>query len=109
MSDLTVANTILKQMGGTGRLVAMIGANSFLGTDNEVTFRWKCKAKNGANTLRVTLLPNDTYEMNFGRIRSGRFKLVARLKPVYAEDLIRRFEETTGLYLRAIPVSRVNQ
>lgn len=100
MSDLTVANTILEQMGGTLRLKMMIGAKNFLGTSTAVFFRWAAKAKNGANTLRVTLLPSDTYKVDFSRARAGTSKAIESLEDVYAEDLIRLFEEKTGLYLR---------
>ena len=98
-SDLTVANTILSQMGGTGRLSAMIGAHSFVGDENSVSFRFKARARNGANAFHVTLDPSDTYTIKFLKIRKLEVKTVKELDDVYAEDLKRIFEDETGLRL----------
>lgn len=99
MSDLTVANTILSQMGGTSRLSAMIGANSFVGSDNSVAFRFKARASNGSNAFRVTLDPSDTYTIEFLSLRGSSRKVKETLSDVYAEDLKPIFEKKTGLYL----------
>jgi hypothetical protein len=97
---LAVAETILRQMGGAGKLTAMIGAHTFVGSENSLTFKWKARAKDGANILRVTLDPSDTYTMEFFRYRSGKVKPLQSFEGVYAEDLRRIFESTTGLYIR---------
>lgn len=99
MSDLTVANTILDQMGGTGRLTAMVGANAFVGSDNSVSFRFKARAKNGANAFRVVLDPSDTYTVEFMSCRAGKVTSKFKSRDIYAEDLIPLFERETGLYL----------
>ena len=98
-TDLTVANTIISQMGGSGRLSAMIGAHSFVGDENSVSFRFKARARNGANALHVTLDPSDTYTVKFFSIRGTKTKVVKELDDVYAEDLKRIFEDETGLRL----------
>ena len=59
MTDATVANTILSQIGGTGRLVAMTGAKHFTYSDNSLSFQFKGSRK--TNALRITLDPSDTY------------------------------------------------
>jgi len=43
--DMTVSETILKQLGGYGRLKCMVGAYNFLTSDGrDVSFRFKmCK------------------------------------------------------------------
>ena len=97
---LAVAETILRQMGGAGTLTVMIGAHTFVGSENSLTFKWKARAKGGANTLQVTLDPSDTYTMEFFRYRSGEAKPLQSFEGVYAEDLRRIFESTTGLYIR---------
>lgn len=98
-SDLTVANTILSQMGGTGRLGLMIGANNYTGDSSSVWFRFKARAKNGANRFKVTLDPSDTYTIEFSSVRGTSFKVKETLSDIYAEDLVRIFQEKTGLYL----------
>lgn len=99
MSDLTVANTIISQMGGTRRLSMMIGANAFVGSDNSVSFKFKARAKNGANAFRVTLNPSDTYTVEFVSCRGMKVTVKDSLSDVYAEDLISLFQNKTGLYL----------
>lgn len=55
---LEVANTIAQQLGhSTGRMVAMIGACNFVGSEDSLSFRFKARARNGANACRVTLTP----------------------------------------------------
>lgn len=98
-TDLTVANTIVSQMGGSGRLVAMIGACNFTGTEKSVSFRFKARAKNSSNGLKVTLDPSDTYTVEFISVRGASLKIKESLSDIYAEDLIRIFESKTGLYL----------
>jgi len=99
MSDLTIANTILSQMGGTGRLSMMIGATGFVGSDNSVSFRFKARAKNGVNAFMVTLDPSDTYTIEFISVRGTSRKVKESLSMVYAEDLKSIFQNKTGLYL----------
>jgi len=98
-TDLTVANTILSQMGGTGRLTGMIGAHTYTGRENGVSFKFKCRAKNGSNMFKVTLDPSDTYTIEFISVRGMSVKVKESLSDIYAEDLVRLFQDKTGLYL----------
>jgi hypothetical protein len=97
MSD--VGHTIFQQMGGAGRLRAMIGAKDFGVGENVAQFKWAAKARNGANSIRIVLDPSDTYTMEFYKIRAGNAKLVKSFSDVYADSLKRIFESETGLYL----------
>ena len=54
MSDLTVANTIIEQMGGAGKLTAMIGATYFAGTETSVQ---SCSYCLEWNSLQLPLPP----------------------------------------------------
>ena len=90
-----VAQTILKQMGGLGRIKMMIGAKDFTASSDGVSFRWPSKQRSRGNAVKVTLLPSDTYKVEFF---NGE-KSVKVIDDVYAEDLKRIFEEQTGLYL----------
>lgn len=105
---MTIATTILEQMGGTSRLNAMIGANTFVdfSTNPEskyyepsVGFRFKARAKNKANYIKVVLDPSDTYTVTFCRLHGYNTKEISSVSGIYAEQLIPLFEGETGLYL----------
>jgi hypothetical protein len=98
-TNLEIAETILSQLGGTRRLAAMVGAHTFTGSDVGVTFKFKAKAKNGANCVRVTLKPSDTYKVEFLSLRGVNVNFKGDFEDIYAGDLIKLFESETGLYL----------
>jgi ppGpp synthetase/RelA/SpoT-type nucleotidyltranferase len=98
--DLSVANEILRQLGGAGRLTAMIGARNFVGGPNELQFKWAAKAKNGANTVSIHLDPSDTYTVSFYSVRGASTKEKKGYTDVYNSELVGLFERETGLYLR---------
>ena len=60
MADMTVANEIARQMGGTGRLKSFTGARDFVGGPDYFMFRWTAKSKNKANKVKITL--QDAYK-----------------------------------------------
>jgi hypothetical protein len=91
-----VAQTIIDQLGGAGKLTAMTGAHSFLAMESGVQFKFKGSKQ--ANCIIVKLNPSDTYTVEFWR--TGRTaKHVLGITSAYAEDLKPLFEQTTGLYL----------
>jgi hypothetical protein len=96
---LTVANEILHQLGGARRLGMMLGAHAFGGTADSLSFRFRARATNGSNALRIVLDPSDTYTIEFLSLR-GRSRIVKKtFEGAYAEDLRQIFESETGLYL----------
>jgi hypothetical protein len=100
METMTVATTIVSQIGrSTGRMSAMIGAHTFTGSATTLTFRFKARAKNGSNCVRITLEPSDTYKVEFLSIRGTSVKTKGEFSDIYAEDLKPLFERETGLYL----------
>jgi len=90
-----VAAIILKQMGGFGRLKAMIGAKNFSKTADSLTFQWPSKQRSTGNALKVTLKGDDTYDMEF----FNGPKSVKKYDGVYNDQLKSIFEKQTGLYL----------
>ena len=98
MSDLTVANTILKQLGGTGRLNAMTGAKNFVGSENAVHFRIGRNSKS-INVVRIELNAMDTYDVEYGRIWGDKYKIVAAEEGIYNDMLVESFERNTGMCL----------
>ncbi len=101
MSDKQVALTIGNQLGGLGRLKAMIGAYNFVAHEDGLSFKFKgCKY---CNYCKITLDPSDTYSVEFGRVR--RFEYIAKdtMTGIYNDMLIDTFEDYTGLYLTLSP------
>lgn len=98
MADMTVGNTILRQLAGRMPLKAMLGTKYILGGPDSLTFdfpnaknTWKC---------RITLTPADDYTMEFYRRHKTRgFEKVEEVERLHAEDLTAAFERYTGLYL----------
>jgi len=95
---LEVANTILAQLGGSGRLSAMIGAKHLVGGERTLTFKFMGGA-NGANCVRVTLDPSDTYTVEFMAVRGTKVTPKGSFSDVYYDALKGLFEGETGLHL----------
>lgn len=110
MSDLTVANTILEQLGGR-TLMLMTGAKQFVGGPNSLTFRLPGGggfAKNGINCVRVELEPSNTYTVTFIKIRGVDSKVISMHRDVYCDTLQSVFFDATGLKTRLPRVVGVN-
>ena len=100
MTDLTVSRTILQQMGGN-RFIVMTGSYNFIGSDDSLTMKLRTnKAK--ATHLRVTLMPSDTYKMEFLNCRKFEVKVktIKTVEDVYCDQLQDIFTEVTGLFTR---------
>ena len=66
MTDLTVARSILDQLGGA-RFVAMTGARELVGSADSLTFKIGVNPKR-VSQVRVALTPADLYSVTFFRI-----------------------------------------
>lgn len=99
----TPANIILKQMGGSGRLKAMIGAKHFTSHDGgkALSFQFPNKQRSKGNYVKVTLRGDDTYDMEFLAISGGgtKVKKVKTYSGIMADQLKSLFTQWTGLYL----------
>jgi hypothetical protein len=98
MSNLSVAKTILQQLGGN-RFVVMTGARSLVGGANFLAFRLP-KANSGINYVKVLLNGRDLYDVEYGRATMKGYKHIGGDSDIYADDLVRCFEATTGLATR---------
>lgn len=104
-NDDTVARTILAQLGGTSRLIAMTGAKHILFDTDLVCFKFKGSRK--VNHCKITLDASDTYTVEFGLFKKHRssdgkrrnYAVKASFSGVYADSLVSVFEGTTGLAL----------
>ena len=94
MSDLTVAKTIQKQIGG--RALYMYGAKNLVGSKNSLTFRL---GRNGinCNCIRITLNSLDLYDIEYLAIRGVTVKEKASSNGVYADQLNDVISSVTGL------------
>ena len=95
-TDLTVANTILAQLGGR-RFMAMTGSKGFLGDDNSLSFRL-ARNPGGWTTCKITLNGADLYDVTFCRVCKLEVVQQCTDQDIYAEDLQQVFTANTGLY-----------
>lgn len=95
---MTVAKTILEQLGGN-RFVVMTGSYNFLGTENSLSFKLR-RNKINASGMKITLTPADTYTVEFYQIRKMEAVWMAdqKCEDVYCDMLEELFERVTGLY-----------
>lgn len=105
---MTVANTILEQLGGN-KFIAMTGAKNLLADGNTLIMTLP-KNMSKANRLYITLEADDTYTMHFfkftpGRLNKKTFEFtedkvveVRTIEGVYFDKLQELFTEVTGMY-----------
>jgi len=94
------AEITIQQLGGFGKLQAMVGANNFVQSKEEAWVSFKFKGSKVANYIKIHLNGNDLYDIEFGKIWGHKYKVVEKLDDVYFDSLVELFEKTTGLYLR---------
>ena len=104
---MTVAHTILRQLGGSKFLV-MTGAKPVV--DGNTLRLTLCKNFSKANRLYITLEADDTYTMRFFRYTAGRVSKktyewvpekiteIKTVEGVYCDMLQAIFTEVTGMY-----------
>tara|TARA_R110000787_G_scaffold217183_2_gene326064 strand:- start:1339 stop:1641 length:303 start_codon:yes stop_codon:yes gene_type:complete len=96
MSNLTVAKTILSQLGGN-KFIAMTGAKNLAGDENSLSMRIGRNSSN-SNYLKITLNSLDTYDLKFSRIVKYQETKVQEYSNVYNEMLTDIFTKHTGMY-----------
>ena len=94
-----IATEILNQLGA-GRFQAMVGAHNmaFGDDDGNPYLSLKFKGSKKSNYLKVSLMPSDTYKMEFGKIWGINYKVDQIVEDVYCDGLKGIFEQVTGLY-----------
>lgn len=99
MSSQIVANEIVQQLGGFGKISAMVNARNFSYTDNSLNFRFSGSKK--SNMIKITLNSMDTYDIEFIKF-SPKYctcKVAQTHEGIYNDQLIDLFVQQTGLYL----------
>jgi len=105
MLCVEVAQTILQQLGGAGRLKAMVGASGFvtLASTTRISgglgFTIKAIGVPRINHITVSLNGKDLYDVVFYFKRGGKVKIVSEARDVYCDQLKSMIEKATGLYL----------
>ena len=92
-----VAQTIIEQLGGQGKLIAMIGANGLGTNGNDLVFKFKCSRV--ANYVKIKLNSLDLYDIEFGKIKKFNYDIVETFEGVYADMLVDIFESTCKVNL----------
>ncbi len=97
MSDMTVAKTILEQLGGN-KFRVMTGAKNFMGFTDGLAMKIGRNSSN-SNYLKITLNSMDTYDMEFAKVtRMGEKKSVTEYNNIYCDMLTDQFTSHTGMY-----------
>ena len=99
MTDLTVAETILQQLGGR-RFTVMTGASNIAGSEDSLSFRLPGGGgfcKDGINVVRITLNSMDLYDVVYMRVRGSKVTTVEEVNDLYFDSLTDSFERVTGL------------
>ena len=97
MSNMTVAKTILEQLGGN-KFRMMTGAKNFMGFTEGLVMKIDRNSSN-SNYLKITLNSMDTYDMEFAKVtRMGEKKSVTEYNNIYNDMLTDQFTAHTGMY-----------
>jgi hypothetical protein len=99
MDNKQIAETIIQQMGGAGRITAMVGAKDFMYGEGYVTFKFKGSRK--MNVVKIQLNSMDLYDVTFMKYSPKNLdcKTVKEFEGIYCDQLKELFENQTGLYL----------
>jgi hypothetical protein len=99
MSDLTIAKTILDQLGGK-RFLVMTGAKQLVGSPASLSMRLNSvnEERKRVNYVAITLDPSDTYTLVAGYVRGTTFTEVFKRDDVYCDQIQEIFTKATGLY-----------
>lgn len=99
MTDLTVAKTIIEQLGGN-KFIAMTGSKNFIADDYKLSMKL-IRNKSKAQYLTITLNSMDTYDLIFFSADKNFNRTVrAEKKNIYHDQLEEIFTSITGLNTR---------
>lgn len=97
---MSIAKTILQQLGG-GKFIVMTGAKNFIFGENSLIFRLPSNfARDGINAIKITLDASDTYTMRYMKIRGANLKEMGEESFLYCDQLQTAFKARTGLDTR---------
>jgi len=74
----------------------MLGATNLMEHENELSFNIRGSSK--SNHIKITLNGKDLYDLEFGILANGEYKVVSEVSDVYNDNLNEVIKEHTGLY-----------
>jgi hypothetical protein len=92
---MNVATIIRDQVGP--KALYMLGAKNLGATEDALSFKIMKNAK-GINHIKITLNSMDTYDIDYGYVRAGKYTIKATDKDVYCDGLHASIENNTNLY-----------
>ena len=101
---MSVAGTILKQLGGN-KFITMTGSKNFISDDYSLRMNLS-RNDSGANRLEISLNSMDTYDLHFYRQTTSRktfetkITTKSKVEGVYNDQLQKIFTDVTKLYTR---------
>ena len=95
--DMSVAKTILSQLGGN-KFCALTGAKNFIDTGDGLSMKIG-RNKTSSNYLKITLNMMDLYDVRFSRVSpKGGERSVTEYNNIFNAQLVEVFEKHTGMY-----------
>jgi len=99
MKNLTVANEILRQLGGR-KFIAMTGVKNLAGGEDHLQMHL-VRNLSKAKYLSIKLEANDTYTMTFSKLdRNYNLIIIKEIENVYADQLQEIYTSVTGQHTR---------
>jgi len=98
-TNINIANVILDQMGGAGRIRCMTGAKQFIAIEKGLQFKFPNRQRSRGNFISVVLDADDTYTVTFRNHTAKASKIVREESGIYWDQLKELFENQTGLRL----------
>lgn len=115
-TDLTVANEILRQLGGR-QFIAMTGVKNLVGEENSLTMTLPTNQAK-AKWLEIKLTADDTYTFTYYRMKrtldkeffeltgqkfyKERLETIKTVEGLYFDMIVEEFERTTGFYTKLV-------
>lgn len=101
MKNKTVAEIILEQIGGN-QFIAITGAKHLIDGGNYLSFKLPGGQFSKYNYVKITLSPDDLYDIELGNIRRRRgipeYKKQVVDTGIFFDKLVEILEGHTGLY-----------
>lgn len=85
MTNKEIATVILSQLGGSGRLNAMLGVKQLTIVENGLSIKYKVSSP--VNYIKITLNGLDLYNIEMGKIWGSNYKIVNQVNDIFAEDM----------------------
>lgn len=97
MTNKEIATVILSQLGGSGRLNAMLGVKQLTIVENGLSIKYKVSSP--VNYIKITLNGLDLYNIEMGKIWGYNYKIVNQVNDIFAEDMKNIIEDTCKVRL----------